>query len=312
MSVTVVVEQMIMIVLLIALGFYAYRKSIINDAVAQGISAVIVTFTNPCLMAHSMLASGERVSGRLLVMGLLSVAAAYVFLIAAAQILPVLLRVEKSERYCYWLLCVCGNIGFIGIPLTSAVLGNDALVYVAFHNLAFALIIYTVGINKIRNEAEGKAAVKEPIGVVLKRFVNVGTVSIIAALIMYIAGLNLPGVVMSAMDYTGRSTTFLSMMVLGVAVAKMSFKRVVTNVRLIIFAVIRLTIIPVLLIFLLRLFVKDALIMHTAVLMLAVPAGNMPLIIATQYGLDAHTISDGIVLTTVLSVITIPLVILFV
>ena len=312
MSITVVVEQMIMIVLLISLGFYAYRRSLINDATAKGIAALIVNFTNPCLMVHSMLGSGERVSGHLLLIGMLSAVVTDLFLIIMAELLTRILRVEASERYCYWMLCVFGNIGFIGIPLTSAVLGSDALVYVCFHNLVFSLLIYTVGTRKICTAAGSE----ESHGIfslgTWRRFINIGTVSIIAALILYVAGLSLPGLFMTTIDYVGRSTTFLSMIILGVAVAKMSVRQVITNKRLIIFSLIRLIVIPVLLIFLLKLFIKDDLIICTAALMLAVPAGNMPLIISTQHGLKARTISDGIVLTTVLSVITIPLVTLFV
>ena len=312
MSITVVAEQMIMIVLLIALGFYSYRKSIINDEVTKGISALIINFTNPCLMVHSMLSSGERVSGRLLLLGMLSAVAANAFLMIMAEILPRLLKVEKAERYGYWMLCVFGNIGFIGIPLTNAVLGPDSLVYVCFHNLIFSLLIYTVGMSKIRTAAGIDEGSGNTVLITLRRFINTGTVSVIAALILYVAGASLPGIIMSTIDYAGRSTTFLSMMILGAAVARMSVKQVVTDVRLMIFSLLRLIAIPVLLVVLLKLFINDDMIICTAALMLAVPAGNMPLILATQHGLKARTISDGIVLSTVLSVITIPIGTLFV
>ena len=312
MSATIVIEQMIMIVLLIAIGFYSYRKSILSDEATRGISALVVNFTNPCLMAYSMLSSGERVSGRLLFMGMLSALAAYALLILMAELIPRLLKVEVSERYCYWMLCVFGNTGFIGIPLTNAVLGPDALVYVCFHNLIFSLLIYTVGISKIRSAAGNADKGGESALYMLRRFINTGTVSVIVALILYITGASLPSLIMSTMDYAGRATTFLSMMILGTAVARMSVKEVISDVRLIVFSLIRLIAIPALLLFLLKLFIHEDLIIYTAALMLAVPAGNMPLIIATQHGLKARTISDGIVLTTILSVVTIPIVALLV
>ena len=77
-------------------------------------------------------------------------------------------------------------------------------------------------------------------------------------------------------------------------------------------SLLRLTLIPIIMIYLLKLFIHDDLIIYTSALMLAVPAGNMPLILATKQGLDAETISDGIVLSTVMSIATIPLVTLFV
>ncbi len=341
MSAAVVVKQMIMIALLISLGFYSYKRKMINDDATRGMSALIVNFTNPCLMIYSMLSSETRVSGRLLLAGLLSAVVTYMLLIVLAELVPRLLGVKLSQRYCYWMLCVFGNIGFIGIPLTEAVLGADALVYVCFHNLIFCLLIYTVGMAKIRREVDkgrtgdeinGEDVKKDPVkkyavkGNVIKeaegkrkngvlytvrRIINAGTVSAVAALIFYVAGWELPEVLMATCDYAGRATTFLSMMILGAAVARMNVRKALSDVRLIVFSAIRLIAIPVLILMVLKLFLNDSMIVNTSALMLAVPAGNMPLIMATQHRLEARELANGIVLTTVLSLITIPIVTLF-
>ena len=312
MSAAVVVKQMVMIALLIALGFYSYKRKMINDDATRGISALIVNFTNPCLMIYSMLSSETRVSGRLLLIGLLPAVVTYVLLIVLAETVPRLLGVKLSQRYCYWMLCVFGNIGFIGIPLTEAVLGADALVYVCFHNLIFCLLIYTVGISKIKKAADkGTAGDGNRILFTIRRIINAGTVSAIGALIFYVAGWELPEVLMSTCDYAGRATTFLSMMILGAAVARMNVKKALSDVSLIAFSAIRLVAIPVLILLILKLFIKDPMIVNTSALMLAVPAGNMPLIMATQHRLEARELANGIVLTTVLSLITIPIVTLF-
>ena len=275
MSASVVVKQMIMIALLIVLGFYSYRKRMINDDATRGISALIVNFTNPCLMIYSMLSSEKRVSGELLLIGLLSAVATYILLIILAGLIPRLLGVEISRRFCYWMLCVFGNIGFIGIPLTEAVLGSDALVYVCFHNLIFCLLIYTVGISRFKKEAE-KLRADEPsvdekdkgnsILYMIRRMVNAGTVSAVVALIFYVEGWELPGVLLSTCDYAGRATTFLSMVILGAAVARMNVKEAVSDVRLIVFSIIRLVAIPVFILLLLKLFIHDTLIVNTSAL----------------------------------------------
>ncbi len=314
---------MIMITLLIALGFVSYKKGILNDKAGVAISALIVNITNPCLMLSSLLGSDERVSGRLLMLGLLGAVITYALLLIIAELIPIIFRVEKSERYCYYLLTLFGNIGFIGIPLTSAVLGNDALVYVCFHNLVFSFIVYTVGIGKIdtaaREQGEQKMRtpasplpVRKRIKYSLILMINPGTIAALFSLVFYVAGCSLPHLILLTVDYAGRSTTFLSMMVLGIAVAKMPLMRVIRNYRLLIFSLVRLILVPVVILFVLKLFIHDELIIYTGALMLAVPAGNMPLIMATGKGLKADTISDGIVLSTVLSIITIPIITLFV
>ena len=62
---------------------------------------------------------------------------------------------------------------------------------------------------------------------------------------------------------------------------------------------------------LLRLFLDNRMLLHTTVLMLAVPAGNMPLMLSKQLQIDTDTISQGIILTTILGLVTIPVVSLF-
>ena len=326
MSISVVLEQMIMITLLIALGFISYKKGILNDKAGVAISSLIVNITNPCLMLSSLLGSDERVSGSLLMFGLLGAVITYALLMIIAELIPIIFRVEKGERYCYYLLTLFGNIGFIGIPLTSAVLGNDALVYVCFHNLIFCFIVYTVGIGKIAVAARESGEPGEPknrppasslpirkrIIYSLILMINPGTIAALLGLVLYVTGRSLPNLLLLTVDYAGRSTTFLSMMVLGIAVAKMPLMRVIRNYRLLIFSLVRLILVPVMILFVLKLFIHDELIIYTSALMLAVPAGNMPLILATGKGLKADTISDGIVLSTVLSIITIPIITLFV
>ena len=303
---------MIMIALLIAMGFTAYKKGVIGDKAGVVISALVANITNPCLMVSSMLGSDERVSGRLLLLGMLGAIVTYAILILVAEFLPRLAKTPKDERYCYFMLMLFGNTGFIGIPLASAVLGAESLVYVCFHNLIFSFLIYTIGINKIRRAAEDKGLEVEEGGSGIKGMINTGTIAALFALVFYVAGLDLPHILMLTIDYAGRSTTFLSMTVLGIAVARMKPGRAVRNYRLILMSLLRLTIIPIATIYILKLFISDDLIIYTSALMLAVPAGNMPLILATKQGLDAETISDGIVLSTVLSIITIPIVTLFV
>ena len=302
---------MIMIALLISMGFTAYKKGVIGDTAGAVISALVANITNPCLMISSMLGSDERVSGRLLLLGMFGAVVTYALLIMLAELLPRLAKTPKGERYCYFMLMLFGNTGFIGIPLASAVLGAKSLVYVCFHNLIFSFLIYTVGVSRIRNAAQDKGIEIEE-GSNIKSMINTGTISAVLALILYIAGLNLPHILMLTIDYAGKSTTFLSMTVLGMAVAKMHPGRIIRNYRLIALSLLRLTVIPIVMIYILKLFIHDDLIIYTSALMLAVPAGNMPLILATKQGLEAETICDGIVLSTVLSIITIPIVTLFV
>ena len=102
------------------------------------------------------------------------------------------------------------------------------------------------------------------------------------------------------------------MLVLGVSVAKMTPKDIFSKPKLYVFILIRQILLPIGFILFLRLFVKEALVLNTCALMLAVPAGNMPLMLSKQLQVEESTISQGIILTTILSLITIPIVTFFI
>ena len=238
----------------------------------------------------------------------------YGILILFAYLIPLVLRVPNHARYSYRMLTVFGNVGFIGIPLASAVLGSGSLIFVSINNLIYNVLVYTYGISTLKKASIAQhpdAAPTEPENI-LHKLVNAGTVSAVLTIIFYLGDFNVPTIISSSLTYAGRTTTFLSMLVLGVSVAQMAPKDIFSHPKLYIFALIRQILLPVGFTLLLGLFIKEPLILNTTALLLAVPAGNMPLMLSKQLHVNESAISQGIILTTLLSLVTIPVVTLFI
>lgn len=136
--------------------------------------------------------------------------------------------------------------------------------------------------------------------------------SALLTIIFYLGNFNIPSIITSTLAYAGRTTTFLSMLVLGVSVAQMRLTDIFSKPELYAFTLIRQILLPIGFTLALGLFIKMPLILNTCALMLAVPAGNMPLMLSKQFNADEADISKGIMLTTILSLATIPLVVLFI
>lgn len=200
-------------------------------------------------------------------------------------------------------MCLFGNTGFIGIPLVSAVLGSQALIYVAVTNAYFNLLFYTYGIWLADG---GKSRFS------WKNFLNVGNFSIIVTIVLFVWQPKLPVVFTSTIDYMADTTTFLAMVVIGISLARTNLKSIFTEVRLYLFILLRFLALPVMISFLLRLFVKDDTVYGVMVLMASVPVANLPLMRVEETGGDGQMLSKGIILSTLLSLITIPLVTAFV
>lgn len=338
MSITIVFQQMIIIFILIGIGLILYKKKVISEEGSKQISGLIINVTNPALLICSALEDGPKATLGELGIALAAYAAIFAILIAVGFLIPRLLRIPKDHHYAYQMLTVFGNVGFIGIPLASAVLGSESLIFVSIFNLLFNLLIYTFGISLLQRAARqtqksaALSAEQAETGVPystgqtkestsantapsasnrLQKLVNAGTISAVITIIFYLGNFHVPVILSSALSYTGRATTLLSMLVLGVSVAQMAPKDIFSHPKLYAFTLLRQILLPIGCILLMRCFLDNKLILNTMLLMVAVPAANMPLMLAKQMDMETEAISQGIILTTVLSLVTVPLACLF-
>ena len=340
---TVVISQMIMIFLLIAIGFGLSRNSHLTSESSRDLSWIVLNITNPITILVAAIEDEQKVSAMELAVAFALFIGIYIFLGIVAYLLPIVMRVERDDRYSYRYLSVFSNVGFIGIPFCSAVLGVHSLIYVSICSLVFNLIAYTVGMSAMekvgmrQNGAVKRGGVDSRESLTggdagmgedstsgesrcygeggarktmagLKKVVNSGTVFSILTIVVYILDIKFPSVIMNTLSYIGRSTTFLSMIVLGVSVASLSVKEIFGKPALYVFTLLRQIVVPVALIFVLKPFVDNTLLLQTAIIMVAMPCANLPLMMAKQYRAKEDTISSGIMLTTFCAILTIPIV----
>lgn len=328
MSITVVLQQMLMIFILIGIGIILFKKEMLSEVTSKQISGIIVNVTNPALLICSVFGddykmpwqelASPKMSLRELAMVFALFIIAYAILIAVSFLIPRILRVPNHHHYSYQMLTIFGNVGFIGIPLASAVLGTQSLIFVSIYNLIFNILIYTFGISLLQKAAarQSSSASGNRSGISdtnvtslrWKKLINAGTISAAATIIFYLADFPVPVIVSSTLTYMGQSTTLLSMIVLGATVAQMALKDIFSHPKLYGFVLLRQILVPIGCVMLFRPFISNTLVLNTLALMLAVPAGNMPLMLSKQLHVEADTISQGIILTTLLSLVTIPIV----
>ena len=312
MSIWVVQKQMIVIFVMILIGVYLYKKKHLSNVSSKDLSWLIVNVTNPITLLCSALSEEEKVSAGELGIAFLSFAVMYAILIPLAYLIPMLLNVDRDRRYAYRMLAIFGNVGFIGIPFASAVLGPKSLIFVSICCLVFNMIIYTYGAASLKAVAKEQHPDEDREDVFsAKDIINSGTVMAVITIVVYLLDIKMPDMIDSTLNYIADCTTFLSMIVLGVSVAQMVPKEVFTRWRLYVFLILRQILVPVLFIFVMRMFITNELILKTIAVMAAMPAANMPLMMAKQYGVKEDMISAGIILTTLTSIITIPAVMYF-
>ncbi len=292
----VVLQQMGVIAVLVAIGVFAGCRGIVDSVSSKSISRIIIDICNPALMLTSAL-NGSITAGHteLLLAGAVAVIF-YGVLVIIGFILPRVLRVAHDEQRFYNMMCVYTNVGFIGIPVAHAILPPDGMLCVLVCNVMYSLLFYTHGVTVLSGH-------KEPIRP--SQILSPGTITAILSIIIVWFHVSLPDMVNETIGYVGNATVFLSMLLLGVSIARTSLLDGAKNIRIWLFILIRMIALPALLIVILRSLDLNEVLISGMCLMACMPVGNLPLIQAEKMGEDTSILSRGIAITTIVSMVTI-------
>lgn len=291
-------RQLLILFFFMLLGFGMAKIKILDQHNSGFLSWLIVNVANPALILSGGI--GNSIDRRELFKVVLVAAGVYLFLIAVSEMAVRLLGVDRKETGICKVLLIFTNMGFMGFPLLDAMYGAEALLYGAVFLLLFNLLIYTYGIFCIAGTAGSPAEI-------LKKFVNPGAAAGILAVMLAFFRVELPESVNQTVSMLSNLTAPLSMMVIGASFLEVQWKGFLRDIRLLIFVALRLVIIPVLGMMILRNFVSNQYLQGVCFVTLAAPSGSMAAMLARQYRADYVTASKGIGLTTLLSVITMPL-----
>ena len=301
----VMLQQMTVMFLMMAVGYLCYKKQILTEEVSKKVSAIVVNVANPCMILSSAL-TDQQMRGKELLQTLAIVALMYVFLLVVAQLLPKILRIRKESRGAYAAMTVFANIGFMGFPVLAAMYGNGALLYGAVFQIPFNILIYTYGVAVLtrKPDACGKAELDRI--EILKKIFNIGVIACIAAMLIYFLGIPIPSFLQAFITNLGNLTAPLSMMIIGASLAQMPLKELFLDKKLLLFSMVKLLILPAVWMLMVNRVAEQEILRGVCLVMMATPAGSMTAMLAQQYGGDYETASRGVALTTVLSVITMP------
>jgi len=204
-----------------------------------------------------------------------------------------------AEKGVYQFMLVFPNTMFMGLPVASAVLGPNSLFYVILFNLPFNLLVFTMGVWLLAQGRPGKFD--------LKVMLSPGLVASVLGLALFLAGYMLPTIVNQGLDLIGSTTTPLAMLVVGALLATLPVSQLAGDWRVKLIAGFRLVIFPVIAFIVLSPFIADKLLLGVAVLLIAMPVASNSVLLSEEYKVDSTLASQGVFLSTVLCLATIPI-----
>ena len=294
----ILLQQTIIMFALMLLGLLLSRRGMITEQGSRDLSNVLLYAVIPCVILRSYMS--EFSTEKLRAMGLSALIAVIAF---AASIAVAYLTCGTRHRIENFAVAF-GNAGFIGIPLVTAVFGPEAAFYVVSFSTFANLLQWTYGIVII----SGK---KETMNLRMV-FVNPVFISMVIGIALFVLQPTLPTVVTGTIGYIADGNTVLAMIILGYYLSKVQLRGLFADVRLYLFSELRLLVVPAdtLLVFLPFPFARGEITLITLIAA-ATPIASSTAIFAQKFDQDYRRAVSYVCLSTILSVATLPLVMLF-
>lgn len=301
MNIMVLIRTMVVLFTIMLVGYGLNKLGILRKESNSVLSELIVKVTGPVLVVNSVCGiDTTNDKGQIIQIFFIGILL-YALLIAFSQIIIRLLNLNKESGNIYALMLTFTNTSFIGFPILRVLYGDYAIFASSILHMPFNILIYSYGVYMIQKQGDDKRKFN------IKDVLNTGVIAAIIALIIFLFGINVPGVVHEVLSMIGEITIPLSMILIGSSLALIPLKYVFSDIKIYLISFIKLIVMPAITYFIARLFTSDNFLIAQLTIATALPAGSMIVMLTTQYKGNVKTASVGVFITTVLSVITIPL-----
>lgn len=298
----VLIEKMALLVMLLALGYLCARLKLVGPEFNKGLSKLVINVFLAGMILSSVINKKLEMTGGDVAFGLLMMTLSMLICVGIGWLSPTLLRIKDGDKGMYRILAAFMNNGFVGFPLVAAVYGENAVFFASLSNIPFNLLLYTAGVMLLQ---KGDKNTKFSI----KSVINVPIVATLIAVVIFAFEIPMPKLVDDVADTLSAATVPLSMMCVGLSLGSVSLKEALMQPRLYGISLVRLLICPLAVWLVLRIFITNPVILGTIVLLSACPSAIICTILGIQYGRDGVESSEAIFISTMLSMITIPLLI---
>lgn len=285
---------------LIGIGVLTAKLKLVDGKVRSAFSELVISLFLPCNIIVSFMVPFER---RVL-FSLLTVLGIGFGTQGVAILLNKLIYrwVPEDRRKVMQYGTICSNAGFMGNPVVEGIFGADYVVYASAYLVPMRIMMWTAGLAYFTTTSRRQAVKK-----ILRHPCIIATA---LGFVLMVTGLQLPGFLYSTLQGVGRCTTPISMLVIGNILEGIP-ARAALNRHTFYYSAVRLLLVPLLSFGALLLLRPDTMLMEMSVVLAAMPAGSTTTILAEKYGADAGFASQITFVTVLLSMVSIPLWVVF-
>lgn len=295
------------IIIMISIGYILTRFKWLDYDISRVFSKLVCNVALPCLMISNIMGNFTKDKlehiGKGLIIPVLSMAIGYVLAVAVSKII----KVKKGRIGTFRSMFFVSNSIFVGLPINMALFGTKSVPYVLLYYISNTVFFWTIGaygITKDGINSDSSASIFSKN--TLKRILSPPLLGFILAIIFLFCEIKLPSFVMDTCKYLGEMTTPLSMLFIGITLYYVDLKKIKISLDIVAVLVGRFVVSPVLILILGSFFPVPNLMKQVFVIQAAMPVMTNTSIVAREYGADCEYAAVVTSITTILSMIVIP------
>lgn len=295
---TIVINQVIILFLLIFVGFLIRKLNILTLDLNKGLSDFLLYVTLPfsIIVSFNIPFSKTMFSNAGIV--LLISLAIHIFAIFTSKFLfskypPGVNKVLRAA-------IIFSNCGFMGFPILNGIYGAQGIFYGSFYVLTYNILIWTVGVRIFTGNRGAN---------VWKQALNPAVLAVIVGLVLFVFSIKLPTPIFKTLEMVGSMTTPLSMIIIGSMLTEIKLSEIFAGFSIFYVSIIRLLILPLVVILFPALLGVKGIVLGVPGLATAMPIGALVAVFAEKHDADALLASRAVFLSTLLSIVTIPVII---
>ena len=296
-----IVTQMLMIFGIVLVGLFAAKRDLWSGDLDRKLSVFIMNISMPALILASVMGKDLAFeNSELVALGVVAVVN-YIVLIGLAYLIPHVFKVNKARMGICRFMLAFGNVSFIGYPVCDAVFGSKAVFCASVLNIPFNLLVFTIGVSFI-NGGKAKSAFSP------KLILSPCVIASLRAVVIAIARIKRPVPGGEWVHLLGDLTTPCALLIIGSSLSHIPVRDMFGNRFVYSMTLLRLIVLPLAVGAVLALMGINPFVSDVAVVLSAMPVATNGIMLCLQYGKDERVMTQGLFFTTLMSVVTIPLV----
>lgn len=293
-------EVMVMLFTMVILGYTACKLGYMGDKFDKKLSSIVVDITCPLLVLSSVM--GDEMPDRSLILPLVGVGfLTYIILLVFGFCVPRFISKNHDDQGMIGFSLMFANVGFIGYPIVASIFGPKAVFYAALLNVPNTFFIFTAGVMLVK----GEYSIRQFNPKVLLSPALIG--AFIAALLVAF-GVHTPEMIARPITMVGNITVPAALMIIGSSMARLPLREIIGSGKVYATSFLRLVIVPLSVYFLFRLCGVNTLINNINTVVIAMPVASFGTMFCMKYGRNPSLMTEATFITTLFSIITIPLI----